>query len=198
MKNKKDLIWLGGTLDDAAGECFDKTARLLGFGHGGGLAIQQTASRSEVSLRETKKTHHLPLPMLDKNNELNFSFSGLKTAILREVNKLKEQHKLNEKTIAQLAYDVQETITDVLVKKTLRAAEKFSVTSILLSGGVASNLRLRKKFSEYDSHFSIHAPPVTLCTDNAVYIASYAYFRGVTTDWKTITAVPDLSVEVTD
>lgn len=82
MKSEKDLKWLGGTLDDAAGEAFDKTARLLGFGSRGGVAIQE-ASRSEVLLRRTASDIHLPRPMLDKNNVLNFSFSGLKTAILR-------------------------------------------------------------------------------------------------------------------
>lgn len=178
MKSEQDLEWLGGTLDDAAGEAFDKTARLLGFGNQGGVAIQQAAKKS---LPIT-----LPRPLMH-DGSLNFSFSGLKTAILRE---WKKQETHSEKFIQSLAYEVQEAITDVLVAKTLRASEKYKAKSILISGGVAANLRLRKKLP------SAIAPPINLCTDNAVYIASYAFFRGKPVDWHELTAVPDLSVEV--
>lgn len=198
MKNLKELTWLGGTLDDAAGECFDKTARLLGFGNGGGLAIQQAAT--QFNIRYSALDIHLPRPMLDKDNQLNFSFSGLKTAIVRAVNKLKEQKQFNDNAIHHLAYEVQETITDILVKKTLLAADRYKAASILLSGGVSANLRLRKKFTSklqaIASHLSFHVPPVSLCTDNAAYIASYAYFHGTKTNWRHVTAVPDLSVEI--
>jgi N6-L-threonylcarbamoyladenine synthase len=206
MTNVKDLKWLGGTLDDAAGEAFDKTARLLGFGSRGGLAIQESASKCQsVSASMVK----LPRPMLDNDNYLNFSFSGLKTAILRQVNTLKDSQQFNNETIEQLSFEVQESITDVLVKKTLRAAEKYNAKSIFISGGVASNLRLREKMSSTIEQFNnraientikqrltLHVPPVPLCTDNAAYIASYAFFRGKPVDWHEITAVPDLSVEV--
>lgn len=198
MKSPRELTWLGGTLDDAAGEAFDKTARLLGFGHGGGLAIQEAA----IKYRDTGSTTpiRLPRPMLEKDNELNFSFSGLKTAILREVNRLKQSDGFTEQAIQELAHEVQETITDVLVKKTFRAVDTFGVRSILLSGGVASNVRLREKFREYlddrQTQTALYIPPVQLCTDNAVYIGSYAFFRGKETPWQDITAVPDLSVEV--
>jgi len=194
MKSPKDLEWLGGTIDDAAGECFDKTARLLGFGHGGGFAIQTAAGKFTV--HSLKLITKLPRPMLDKKNEYNFSFSGLKTAILRETERLQTINQWNSETISNLAYEVQETITDVLVKKTLKAAEKFHAKSILLSGGVSANIRLREKFMTHNSTFTIHAPPVSLCTDNAVYIAAYAYFRGAALDWKQITAQPDLPVEI--
>ncbi len=199
MKNEKDLIWLGGTLDDAAGECFDKTARLLGFGHGGGVAIQE-AARSSAG-HKSQFTGLLPRPMLGKENVYNFSFSGLKTAILREVTKLKDQNKMDDQAIAQLSQEVQETITDVLVKKTLGAVDALGAKSLLLSGGVSANIRLREKFASSlvsigSSAPQLHVPPVALCTDNAVYIASYAYFRGIKKDWKSITAHPDLSVEV--
>lgn len=194
MKNELELTWLGGTIDDAAGEAFDKTARLLGFGHGGGPAIQEAASKSRLTGGSPMR--RLPRPMLDEKNKVNFSFSGLKTAILREVQKLQDKQTLDDNTIAQLSYEVQEAITDVLVKKTLRAAEAHNAASILLSGGVSANLRLREKFSIQHPAIDIHAPPVHLCTDNAVYIAACAYFRGKKTPWKDITAVPDLSVEV--
>ena len=172
MKNKKDLQWLGGTLDDAAGECFDKTARLIGFGHGSGLAIQVHA----------KKSTGIKLPRPLNNSTLNFSFSGLKTAVMREWAKNPDP--------AGIAYEVQEAITDVLAKKTKFAAETYHAKTILLSGGVAANLRLREKLP------TAIAPPINLCTDNAVYIASYAYFRGTPVDWHDTIAVPDLSVEV--
>ncbi len=198
MKSVRDLTWLGGTLDDAAGEAFDKTARLLGFENRGGPAIQEAALQSRVSLRETKNITKLPRPILH-DGTLNFSFSGLKTAILREVNKLKEKQQFNNSTIQQLAYEVQEAITDVLVKKTLSAASQHQARSILLSGGVAANLRLREKIQSAINNellpMNFFVPPVALCTDNAVYIASYAYFRGTPVDWHDITAVPDLSVE---
>lgn len=197
MQSPKELAWLGGTLDDAAGECFDKTARLLGFGHGGGVSIQEAAATFRGS-DTIPNTIHLPRPMLDRQNEFNFSFSGLKTAILREVNKHKTNNLLDGGMISYLSHEVQETITDVLVKKTLNAAKKHNVQSILLSGGVSANLRLREKFQETlaHEHISLHVPPVSLCTDNAAYIGAYAYFRGSPEHWKSINAVPNLSVEV--
>ncbi len=200
MESKKNLTWLGGTIDDAAGECFDKTARLLGFGHGGGLSIQEAAMRNRASDRDTKNPIRLPRPMLDKDNELNFSFSGLKTAILRETQKMKSANRWGDEAITALSYEVQEAITDVLVKKTLKAIEKYDVRSVLLSGGVSANIRLREKLQEHMSKIRpdlvLHAPPIELCTDNAVYIGSYAFFRGEQTPWKEINAIPDLSVEV--
>lgn len=182
VTSPKDLKWLGGTLDDAAGEAFDKTARLLGFGSRGGIAIQEAAQKHELGLK-------LPRPLMyDKT--LNFSFSGLKTAILREWQKQKTH---DDAYIAGLAYEVQESITDVLVAKTMNAVEKYDAKSVLVSGGVAANLRLREKF--VSAMPSFHVPPINLCTDNAVYIASYAYFRGKPINWHEITAIPDMSVE---
>jgi N6-L-threonylcarbamoyladenine synthase len=192
MKSPKELHWLGGTLDDAAGEAFDKTARLLGFENRGGPAIQEAAKK-----HQTVPSFHVKLPRpLMHDNTLNFSFSGLKTAILRE---WKKQENHDDAFIHGLAHEVQESITDVLVKKTIQAAQRHDVSSLLISGGVAANLRLREKFlaslNALHPAPSLHIPPIHLCTDNAVYIASYAYFRGTPVDWHTITAAPDLSVE---
>ncbi|MBI4062371.1 tRNA (adenosine(37)-N6)-threonylcarbamoyltransferase complex transferase subunit TsaD [Candidatus Gottesmanbacteria bacterium] len=175
MKSMKDLKWLGGTVDDAAGECFDKTARLLGFGYGGGVAIEKAAVKGDIKL---------PRPMLDSS--FNFSFSGLKTAVLREWKK-----RDNPRLAPVFAHEIQESITDVLVEKTLAAANEYGAKSILLSGGVAANKRLREKFPR-----EIHAPPPALCTDNAVFIGSYAYFRGNKQDWRSVNAAPDFSVEI--
>jgi N6-L-threonylcarbamoyladenine synthase len=191
MNSTKELKWLGGTIDDAAGECFDKAARLLGFGHGGGPAIAAAAETFKAA--KAKNTLTLPRPMLDRDNAYNFSFSGLKTAVMREWNKQgahTDQHR------QMFAHEVQEAITDVLVKKTLLAANAYQAQSILISGGVAANTRLSEKLREKNTHHTLHIPPPALCTDNAVTIASYAHFRGTKTDWHDIVATPDLSVEV--
>jgi N6-L-threonylcarbamoyladenine synthase len=196
MNSPEEIQWLGGTIDDAAGEAFDKSARLMGFGNGGGPAIQQAASQASSDI--VKNMIRLPRPMLDAdNNYFNFSFSGLKTAIWREWNK----HEAPSQDISNaFAYEVQETITDILIKKTMRAIEKHNAKSVLLSGGVAANLKLREKFqstiNNYNEHLKLFIPPVALCTDNAAYIASYAYFRGKPEVWDSITAMPDLEVEV--
>lgn len=182
MNSPKDLKWLGGTIDDAAGEAFDKTARLLGFGSRGGLAIQETAGK--------KSSIKLPRPLIH-DETLNFSFSGLKTAIMREWQKSPVH---DAKLVSELAYEVQESITDVLVAKTIKATELNNASSVLIGGGVAANLRLREKFQKTNIHF--YCPPISLCTDNAAYIGSYAFFRGEPIDWHSIEATPNLSVEV--
>ncbi len=185
MESEKKLRWLGGTLDDAGGEAFDKTARLLGFENRGGVAIQEAASRVNVS------NIKLPRPLLH-DETLNFSFSGLKTAVLRE---WKKQETHDEALVNAFAYEVQEAITDVLIAKTIKATHLHEAKSILISGGVSANLRLREKLASQTQNFQLHIPPVSLCTDNAVYIASYAFFKGTPVDWHDITALPDLSVE---
>lgn len=198
MESPEKLKWLGGTLDDAAGEAFDKTARLLGFGAGGGLAIQNDAKKFKVQSSKFKVI--LPRPMIN-DDTLNFSFSGLKTAVVREWNKSTSNQKPktnNQELINAFSYEIQEAITDVLVIKTLKAAVMYHAKSILISGGVASNIRLRKKFNLRLSteNLRLFAPPVQLCTDNAVYIGSYAYFRGVPQSWQNLNASPNLNIEV--
>ncbi len=192
MESEKKLTWLGGTLDDAAGEAFDKTARLLGFANGGGKAIQEAAQKNTInSTNSTNTPIKLPRPLLH-DDSLNFSFSGLKTAVLRAWKKF-ETH--DETLINNFAFEIQEAITDVLVAKTIKAAQLHHTQSILISGGVAANTRLRKKFNLNLSKLNIFFPPIELCTDNAAYIASYAFFKGKPVDWHDITALPDLSVE---
>ena len=191
MESPKKLTWLGGTLDDAAGEAFDKTARLLGFENRGGPAIQEASAKFQIE--KSKFKTKLPRPLMyDKT--LHFSFSGLKTAIVREWNTLPEH---DDEIISAFSYEVQESITDVLVSKTMAAAEIYGAKSILIAGGVAANLRLREKMEDAaDQKFlKLFIPPIGLCTDNAVYIGSYSYFRGEPVDWHTITAIPDMSVE---
>lgn len=196
MKNERSLAWLGGTLDDAAGEAFDKSARLLGFGSRGGVAIQESAS----TIRDPRTAHailRLPRPMMH-DDTLNFSFSGLKTAISREWAK----HDHTPEVTAAFAFEIQDAVTDVLVAKTLTAASMHNAQSVLVSGGVAANTMLRVKFSEKLSDpewggVTLHIPEVRFCTDNAAYIGSYAFFRGTAGSWRDVNAVPDMSVEVT-
>ncbi len=195
MTSMKKLKWLGGTLDDAAGEAFDKSARLLGFGAGGGPAIQKAATTYTKNSKQ--HTVKLPRPMIS-DDSLNFSFSGLKTAIVREAQKFKTTKQWSRETIHSFAFEIQEAITDVLVAKTYLATRQYHAKSILLSGGVAANRRLREKMSLAMNRLkdkTMHVPPPALCTDNAVYIASCAFFRGKPTDWHSIAATPDLSVE---
>lgn len=195
MKNEREIKWLSGTLDDASGEAFDKTARILGLGFPGGPAIASKAA--EFSSASNRPTIRLPRPLIGEDS-LNFSFSGLKTAVLREVENLKKINKFSEKSVIELAFEIQEAITDVLVNKTLKAAKKFEVKSILIGGGVAANQRLTEKFRTKmeNSPGRLFIPPPLLCTDNAAYIGSYAYFHQHPQDWRNIEAYPDLDVEI--
>ncbi len=169
MRDHGEFKLIGSTRDDAAGECFDKCARILNLGYPGGPAIEKAAIKNNLC--------KLPRPMINQKN-YDFSFSGLKTAVMNS----------KEKNKNFLAYELQEAITDVLVKKTLRAAEEFQPKSILLCGGVAANKRLREKIPQ------AIVPPVNLCTDNAAYIASAAYFNFHPVPWQQISADPGLDL----
>lgn len=204
MEDEKTLRWLGGTLDDAAGEAFDKTARLLGLGYPGGPAIATEAAKCKMQNArppawQAKCKIKLPRPMIN-SKDLSFSFSGLKTAVIREAGHLQEIKQLNNLTIAKLANEIQEAITDVLVKKTLDAVIKYKVKSILVGGGVAANKRLTEKFQseikQLKLGIKLYVPPPNLCTDNAAYIGSYAFFHNKPVHWAKIQAQPDLEVEV--
>lgn len=178
MKEHGKIEWIAGTRDDAAGEAFDKTARILGLGFPGGPAI--AASAAIVKSVSYKLTDKLPRPLINEDT-FDFSFSGLKTAVLREVQK---------NPIAYgLAYEVQEAITDVLVDKTLKAVQKYETPALFLAGGVAANQRLRERFQEkildLDLNLDFFVPPAHLCTDNAAMIAAAGaarYARGERAD----------------
>ena len=186
MKNNRDIKWLGGTRDDAAGEAFDKTGRLLRLPYPAGPLIEQLAAKVE------KDIYHFPRPMIG-SNDFDFSFSGLKAAVFREVQK---NEQLNNETISNICYSLQQAIFDVLIKKTFKAAIKFNAKSILLGGGVAANQTLKTKFEEYAiSHLpsaKIFVPQKSLCTDNAAMIAAAAFFNPEKADWRKITANPEL------
>jgi N6-L-threonylcarbamoyladenine synthase len=156
---------LGQTRDDAAGEAFDKVARLLGLGYPGGPAIQTLARQGDPT--------KLKLPRAWLGDSYDFSFSGLKTAVLRVTEGLDQDSPL---TRADVAASFQEAVVDVLVTKTKRAADSFGVRQVLLAGGVAANAHLR---SEMDCLLArpVIYPPLSLCTDNAAMIAAAGYHR---------------------
>jgi len=157
---------LGQTLDDAAGEAFDKVARLLGLGYPGGPAIQEKAEEGDP------KAFDLPRAWLP--GTYDFSFSGLKTAVLYLVRGLEEEEK--ELPLADLAASFQAAVVDVLVEKTRLAAQEHAVKQVLLVGGVAANTLLRQEMKER-VEVPVLCPPTGLCTDNAVGVAAAGWFR---------------------
>ena len=161
MKGHGDYTVLGQTRDDAAGEAFDKAARILGLGYPGGPAIEQAARHGIISIQ---------LPRAWLKGTSDFSFSGVKTALLR----LAEAGKVTNK--ADAAASFQAAVVDVLVTKTVAAAKKRGVKQILLVGGVASNELLRQRLVK-SSPIPVLVPEPVLCTDNAAMIAACGYYR---------------------
>lgn len=157
---------LGATLDDAAGEAFDKVARLLGLPYPGGPAIQKAAANGNP--------HAFNFPRARLEGSWNFSFSGLKTAVLRVVRQFEE--KQQTLPVEDLAASFQAAVVDVLVTKTLQAARTFKAKEILVAGGVSANRAVRTAFLE-QNEFPVHIPALSLCTDNAAMIAAAGYFR---------------------
>lgn len=197
VKKLGDYKILGETRDDAAGECFDKVAKLLGLGYPGGPAIAAEAAKYQI--RATKYEIRLPRPMI-KHKSYDFSFSGLKTAVLYKV---KDMKKIN---VPEMCAEVQQAIIDVLIEKTIRAAKEYRAKTVILSGGVAANDELRKQFQEKirDTKYQIRdtnflVPPKILCTDNAAMISMAGYFKYLygkpKTSWKNIKADANLRID---
>lgn len=184
-------VWkyLGGTRDDAAGEAFDKIARLLGLPYPGGPALEQLAKLGDP------KRVELPSPMY-KSETLDFSFSGLKTAVIRLL--AKERQPLDHGRKTAIAAAVQNAIVRVLVEKTLRAVLEYRPISLVVAGGVAANTFLKEQLRERTKQvpFKIHlfVPPPQLCTDNAVMIATCAYYLNTPLPFDTVHAIPNLSL----
>lgn len=219
IKNETDYTYLGGTLDDAAGEAFDKVAKILGLGYPGGPKIDKIAKNGD------KNTIPFPRSYLAKDS-LDFSFSGIKTSVLyhfqgthRLTNPERETRDadglLYHKEIADIAASFQESVVEVLVKKSLNAFKKYSqlhetglnstmdsLQSVLYSpvgiavgGGVARNSRLREKFKEVSDKMNIPVlyPLPVLCTDNAAMVAGLAYHKFKENDFADLSleAIPD-------
>lgn len=199
--------WLGGTLDDAAGECFDKCARLLGYSYPGGPKISKLAEKGSLN--------NIILPKLMKGDNLDFSFSGLKTAFMNIVKKeFKTSNKPNERGYSwthanidelpkgkkqflyNLCASLENTIVEVLVRKTLKAAEQYNCKTILLGGGVSANKTLRKELKLSDKRLKLSAnvffPEKKYATDNAAMIGTYALINYKPADWRQINAEPEL------
>lgn len=165
---------LGGTLDDAAGEAFDKVARLLGLAYPGGPSIQAAAEGGDpVAFR---------FPRARLEGTWDFSFSGLKTAVLREVRGRQPELRAGVEAprpglpIADLAASFQAAVVDVLVGKTLSAADTFKARQVLVAGGVSANRALRQTF-QARAKIPIRVPPLALCTDNAAMTAAVGHWR---------------------
>ena len=192
---------LGGTLDDAAGEAFDKVGRLLGLDYPGGPAIEQAAQYGDPTAFD--------LPRAWLGDSYDFSFSGLKTAVLRIVKTYETETTRSDEgsrraarepasrqlPVVDLAASFQVAVVDVLVEKARRAAQECHAEQILLAGGVAANRLLRQEMAKRSS-LPVLCPPISLCTDNAAMVAGAAYFRyqaGYRSGWD-LDVIPNLKL----
>lgn len=163
---------VGHTVDDAAGEAFDKVARLLGLPYPGGPEIEKVAAHGLASA--------VDMPRMRMRDSFNFSFSGLKTAALRLTESYGargEEPNRSRLPVANIAAAFQEAVVEALVGKTVEAAEEFGVRQVLLAGGVAANSRLRQVMSQSLKGIPLRYPPKRWCTDNAAMVAAAAYYQ---------------------
>lgn len=180
---------VGRTRDDAAGEAFDKIARCLGLGYPGGPAIDKLAAEGDGNA--------IPLPKAYlENGSFDFSFSGLKSSVINYLHNSKQ--KGEDINAADLAASFQQAVIEVLVDKTIQAAEVYSSKVVMLAGGVAANssLRLNMKKAAIDRKIKLLYPPAILCTDNAAMIACAAYYHYLRGDFAqlSLNASPNLDL----
>ena len=198
-KNYGKYKVVGETRDDAAGECLDKIARIIGLGYPGGPIIEKKASqwKSQILTTNKKIEVKLPRPMIH-SKDYDFSFSGLKTAVLYDFKKRIPKVRKSENYIQQICFESQQSVIDVLIRKTIKAGKDYGVKTILLGGGVVTNKELRKQFKNacLKPGFKQFAPPQKLCTDNAVMIAVTSLFHySKKTNWKKIKAKANLKLD---
>ena len=169
VKGHFDFEIIGHTLDDAAGELFDKAARALGLGYPGGPVIEEEAKSGN------KKAFNFPRAMLKKG--YNFSFSGLKTAVITTIRALEAEEK--EINTADISASLQQTISDILVYKTIRACKEFDCKTIVICGGVSANNAIKTTFADETTKkgYQFFSCPKILCTDNAAMIGAAAYYN---------------------
>ena len=182
IKDYKEFEILGKTRDDAIGEAFDKVARVIGLGYPGGPKIDKLAKEGEANIK-LPETHF---------ENLDFSFSGIKTAVINL------HHKNPDVNKANLAASFEKAVTDVLVENALKACEQLNLNTIVLAGGVSANSYIRQRFNELEEYkkMKIYYPEPILCTDNAAMIASagyYNYINGVRSNLE-LNAVPNLKI----
>ncbi len=164
VKGRGEYTFVGQTRDDAAGEAFDKVAKLLGLGYPGGIVIDRMAREGNASAID------FPRALISKDS-LDFSFSGIKTAVLHYVKR--HEGGISKEHRKDIVASFQEAVVDVLVAKVFQAARKYGVQSVVISGGVAANTRLREKMTGTgeEENISVFIPSPSLCTDNAAMIA---------------------------
>ena len=181
IKNYKDFEILGKTRDDAIGEAFDKIARVIGLGYPGGPKVDKLAKEGECNIN-LPKTHF---------DNFDFSFSGIKTAVINL------HHKNPNVNKANLCASFQKTVTDELLNNTIKASKKLGIKKIALAGGVSANSYIRSSFESLKNEgYEIYYPNIKLCTDNAAMIASagyYNYINGKTSNL-TLNAIPNLKL----
>lgn len=179
LKSVSDWQWLGGTRDDAAGEAYDKAARAMGLPYPGGPAIAKTAEQYQSSGYRNKKSEiKLPRPMINEDN-LDMSFSGLKTALVNVLKCSREATKNDPDFLPFLAAEFNDAVAEVLIKKTMKAAEKYQPKSVLLAGGVAASAALRSGLESecQAAGVKLFVPELKYCTDNAAMIGAAALMR---------------------
>jgi len=192
-KSPAETEFIGSTIDDAAGEAFDKVASILGLAYPGGPAIQKAGERGNPA------KVRFPRALLEPGS-LDFSFSGLKTAVLYHVcgqdGKQRDASGLSEQDVADVAASFQEAVVDVLVKKSLAACERLGCPRLAIGGGVAANRRLREKLARAarKEHIRLFLPEIRYCTDNAAMVAGVAFhlLRAGRTAPLDVDAVPQL------
>ena len=157
---------LGKTLDDSAGEVFDKVARHLGLSYPGGPEISKKAEKIQ------KSSYKFPRPMI-KSKDYNFSFSGLKTSVIQTINNI----KLNKNSIEDISHDFESSIIDVLITKTVKASNELGVDNIVITGGVSANKKLRNRFQNEAKLKNIFFPDIEFSTDNGAMIAYLGWIK---------------------
>ena len=189
---------IGQTVDDAAGEAFDKVAKLLNLGYPGGPIVASEATKIS-NLKFKISNLSLPRPMID-SGDFNFSFSGLKTAVLYAVQKMTKQ--AIKKRTPEICHEFQAAVVEVLVRKTIKAASRFSAKTIFLAGGVAANKKLRQELESAAriQNLEFFVPQFQYCTDNAAMIGLAAYYltqekMPALDNWQNIFADPNWELE---
>ena len=195
MKDIESLEYIGGTRDDACGEAFDKCARLIGLGYPGGPAIAEASKRFVVD--SSNKLDLFPRPMTNSGN-LEMSFSGLKTAV---ANRLKDEQSGKTEKLSQeeLAAQIQAAIIDTISKKVEFALKNYKVKSLIVSGGVSANIGLRENLAKVAQSASespkLYVPQAKLSTDNAVMVATCAFYKNKKLEVDKVSANPSLEID---
>lgn len=176
MKDHYSFKKIGGTLDDAIGECYDKVARVINVPYPGGPEVDRLAHKG-------KDTYSLPLPLDDSS--YNFSFSGIKSAVINLVHN--ESQRGNAIRKEDLACSFQNRCVEILFKKTMKSLKEYNVNNLIIAGGVSANSMIREKFEEEckKNNINLTIPNIKYCTDNAAMIAAagfYAYKKGIIAD----------------